>query len=168
MVVVGLVAGLRYGGLRLPELPTPVALQRLVRLGQQVAVGLRPLPRALTIGLVTALLPCGWLYAFVVIAAGTGSAAGGAAIMIACWLGTVPILFSLGAAVQALTGTVGRRLPLATAVLIVLLGLGTIAQRLALSGEAWTLPQDFTSVTETEQQLRVLQETTPPCCRQQD
>jgi uncharacterized protein len=165
MVVVGVVAVLRYGGVRLPALSVPAWFSRLLRVGQRAAVGLRPLPRAATIGLITALLPCGWLYAFAIVAAGTGSAGWGAAVMTAFWLGTVPILVSVGTAVQAWTGTLGRRLPLVTAVLIVLVGLGTIAQRWALSGETWQWPAALTADSNLPRQLEALEDTTPPCCR---
>ncbi len=53
--------------------------------------------------------------------------------MVAFWMGTVPILASLGIGVQALMGTLGRRIPLATALVIVGLGLYTIAVRPAIS-----------------------------------
>lgn len=167
MVLVGVAAALRYAGWRLPHLALPGWLQRPLRRGQRVAIELPPLPRALTIGLLTALLPCGWLYAFAFVAAGAGSVAWGAAIMLAFWLGTVPILVSLGTAVQTLTGVVGRRLPLATALLIVVLGLGAIAGRWAVSGEVWELPRDLTTGTDVTQQLQAIQaEDVPPCCRQ--
>ena len=88
--------------------------------------------------------------------------------MLAFWLGTVPILVSLGTAVQALTGVLGRRLPLATALLIVVVGLGTIAGRWALSGEVWDLPRDLTSGADIKHQLQAIQEEdVPPCCRKQ-
>ncbi|MCY2986735.1 MAG: sulfite exporter TauE/SafE family protein [Planctomycetota bacterium] len=166
MVLVGVVAVLRYAGVHLPHLPAPRWLQHSLRLGQRVAIEWPPLPRALTIGLLTALLPCGWLYAFAFVAAGAGNAAWGAAIMLAFWLGTVPILISLGTAVQALTGLLGRRLPLATALLIVVVGLGTIAGRWALSGEVWELPRDLTSGADLTQRLQAIHEQdVPPCCR---
>jgi sulfite exporter TauE/SafE len=166
MVLVGVVATLRYAGVALPHLPTPGWLQRTLRLGQRVAIELPPLPRALTIGLITALLPCGWLYAFVLVAAGAGSAAWGAAILLAFWLGTVPILVSVGTAIQSLTGRLGPRLPLATALLIVVVGLVTIAGRWTLSGEVWDLPPELTSGSNVEQQLQAIHDQDlPPCCR---
>jgi sulfite exporter TauE/SafE len=165
MIGVGLVAMLRYGGVRLPHWPAPRWLQRVLMAGQRLAVGLRPLPRALTIGLLTALLPCGWLYAFAVIAAGTGSAVWGTAIMLSFWAGTVPVLASLGVAVQTLTGRLGRRIPLATAVLLVLLGLGTVAERFALSGESLVAPVTPSTTAGTRRQIEQAGQTLPPCCQ---
>jgi sulfite exporter TauE/SafE len=44
------------------------------------------------VGLLTAFLPCGWLYAFAVSAAATKNAVGGSLVMLAFFLGTVPAL----------------------------------------------------------------------------
>lgn len=57
-----------------------------------------PVVRAAATGLFTTLLPCGWLYAFVVTAAGTGSGTPlhGAALMAVFWLGTLPMMLTVG------------------------------------------------------------------------
>jgi sulfite exporter TauE/SafE len=86
--------------------------------------------RAGATGLLTTLLPCGWLYTFVAAAAGSGSAVGGVATMAIFWLGTLPALTVLGAVAQRLAGRFGPRLPVAAASLVVLLGLLTIAGRM--------------------------------------
>src|SRR5262249_46156693 len=52
----------------------------------------RPTQRAWLIGTLTGLIPCGWLWAFVIAAAGTGSVTGGVLTMLAFWLGTVPAM----------------------------------------------------------------------------
>ncbi len=85
--------------------------------------------RALVLGLVTTLLPCGWLYAFVATAAGTGSPGSGALVMAVFWLGTVPALAALGAAARVALGPLSRRLPAITASLVLVLGLLTLAGR---------------------------------------
>ena len=50
-----------------------------------------PVARALLLGLFSTLLPCGWLYAFAVLAAGTGGPWTGMLVMAAFWAGTVPV-----------------------------------------------------------------------------
>ena len=94
------------------------------------ARGRPPVVRAAATGLLTTLLPCGWLYAFVVTAAGTGSAAGGALVMLAFWAGTLPMLVAVGIGAQRLAGPFARRLPVASAVFVVVLGLLSIAGKL--------------------------------------
>lgn len=168
MVGVGIVAVLRYSGVRVPAMPVPKTLSRMIVFGQRAAVGLRPIPRALTIGLLTAFLPCGWLYMFAIVAAGTGTAVGGAMIMIAFWAGTVPVLASLGIGVQAFAGTLGKRIPLITAGLIVLLGLYTIGSRAIQPAQAYESPIGVEAADKSLDQLEKIQETTPPCCRDKE
>ena len=86
--------------------------------------------RALLIGLVTTLLPCGWLYTFVAVAGSTGSALSGAAVMAVFWIGTVPMLIAVSAGAARLLGPLARRLPLASAVAVLALGLLSIAGKL--------------------------------------
>jgi sulfite exporter TauE/SafE len=89
-------------------------------------VRLRSFPawaRAGALGLLSALLPCGWLWAFAATAAGSGSAASGAAVMAVFWVGTLPVLVSLGAAAARFGGPLGRRLPVLSAAVVVALGL---------------------------------------------
>jgi hypothetical protein len=47
---------------------------------------------AFSIGALTAALPCGWLYTFVLLAAASGSALRGGLILAAFWLGTLPVM----------------------------------------------------------------------------
>jgi sulfite exporter TauE/SafE len=120
-------------GIRVKELGVPVALQK-----QLGAVMLRmraqpPVIRAGATGLLTTLLPCGWLYAFVVTAAGTGSAFAGTLVMATFWVGTLPALVAVGAGVQRLAGPLARRLPLASAMVLVALGLLSISGRLTMA-----------------------------------
>jgi sulfite exporter TauE/SafE len=74
-------------------------------------------------------LPCGWLWAFVVTAAGTGSAMKGAAVMTAFWAGTVPALLAVGLGAQLVSAPLRRHAPAVTAVLLVCLGLYAILGR---------------------------------------
>jgi sulfite exporter TauE/SafE len=60
--------------------------------------------RAYSLGLVWGWLPCGMVYTVLALALASGSAAGGAGIMLAFGLGTLPVLLSLGLAF----GTLGR------------------------------------------------------------
>ena len=82
-----------------------------------------------TIGLLTTLLPCGWLYSFAITAAGTGSAWKGMLAMTAFWLGTLPALVLVGAGVKRILGPMGRRLPALTCVALVAAGLYTLLGR---------------------------------------
>ncbi len=83
--------------------------------------------RAFVVGLLSALLPCGWLYAFVATAGATGSSWIGAAVMAAFWAGTLPVMAGVGFAAQRLLAPLRRRLPAVAATSLIVLGLLTIA-----------------------------------------
>ena len=93
--------------------------------------GWPPAARALALGLVTTLLPCGWLYLYVATAAGTGSALAGAVLMAAFWAGTVPILAGLGLFAQRALAPIRRRLPILSGTALVVLGLLTISGKMS-------------------------------------
>jgi hypothetical protein len=88
-----------------------------------------PAARAGILGLASALLPCGWLYAFVVTAGGTGNALSGAIVMAVFWAGTLPVMLAFGEAVSRLAGPLRRHVPAACALVLVILGLWTVASR---------------------------------------
>ncbi|MBK8249690.1 MAG: sulfite exporter TauE/SafE family protein [Gemmatimonadetes bacterium] len=92
-----------------------------------------PTVRAGTIGVLSALLPCGWLYAFAVTAAGTGSVPGALVVMATFWAGTLPAMATVGLGLQRLAGPLRPRLPMVTAVVVMLIGALSISGRLATS-----------------------------------
>lgn len=117
-------------GWRMPRLEPAPALVRLVRCGVASLGERGPRTRALVLGLLTGCLPCGWLYAFVVTAAGTGSAGLGAVTMAVFWLGTLPAMVSVGLGVRALAGPLRRHVPVVCAVAMILVGLFAVGGRL--------------------------------------
>eukprot|EP00752_Nemacystus_decipiens_P013680 g12133.t1 len=129
MVLFGLSSAMAAMGKRSIRLPVPGFMHKLLSVGHKAAMQLSPVRRALTIGLLTTLLPCGWLYAFAAVAGGTASPLLGGLTMAVFWLGTLPVLVSLGVGVQRFSGALGRRLPHATAVALILVGLWTLIGR---------------------------------------
>ena len=90
-------------------------------------------PRArFTVGLLTTLLPCGWLYAFVLTAAGTGTVRGALALMTVFWAGTLPMMLTLGVGVRQLAGPLRAKLPTISAIAIVAVGVMSLTGRLRL------------------------------------
>jgi uncharacterized protein len=132
ILVFGLIAVLRHLNIPIRRTPIPPALQRIAIAAHRAADRLPPFVRALTIGLLTTLLPCGWLWAFVVTAAGTGSIILGPAVMAVFWLGTLPVMVGLGVGVQTLAGRLGPRLPLITSLLLVAAGIYTVSGRMLM------------------------------------
>lgn len=118
-------------GAKVPGASPPAGFRRI--LGRVVSrfKDRPPTVRALALGLFTTLLPCGWLYAFVAVAAGTGAVGSGILVMAAFWLGTLPVMAGVGLLAQRAFGPVRRRLPIATAAVLVVLGVLTMAGRLS-------------------------------------
>jgi len=163
MILFGLLAILRASGVRIQKLPVPGALQRLAIKGHRAAGNLSPLARAGTVGLLTTLLPCGWLYAFLITAAGTGRPEFGALTMAVFWLGTLPVMIGLGIGLQSLTGSLRRRLPLVTSLLVVCVGLWTVVGRVNMPA----LPTSHTAESDSAaaiQRVNLLNDTEPNCC----
>jgi len=86
------------------------------------------------IGLVTTLLPCGWLYTFVALAIASADSVQAIEIMILFWLGTLPIMLSLGVLSNQLTQRLSSHLPRLTGVLLVISGLLSFTLHLQHSG----------------------------------
>jgi len=130
MICFGLIALARIKGLKIKHARAPKPMQNAVEKGQRLAFALTPFKRALTIGLLTTLLPCGWLYAFAFTAAGTGSPLWGGLTMSVFWLGTLPIMASLGAGIQLLAGPLQSKVPTISALAVIFVGVFTATGRL--------------------------------------
>jgi len=131
LVLWGVATLLSLLGLRVPALSVPPALATQVARAVRAVRAMPDIARGFALGLFSAALPCGWLYAFVATSAAAGSAAGGALVMTAFWAGTVPAMVAVGLGVQRLLGPVRRRLPMVTAVVMIVLGMLTVAGRFA-------------------------------------
>lgn len=122
----------RMGVRRLGVRRAPEAWQRAM--GQVLhAVREQPMAtRAWLTGLLTTMLPCGWLYVFVATAGGSGSVRAGVLTMALFWLGTVPALLAVGLGAQRLFGPLRQRLPLLSAALVLVMGLLSISGRFSM------------------------------------
>ena len=134
MVTWGLSRALAAAGVRLPSVVPAGVPERLVGGALRRLRGHSPTARASAIGLLSTLLPCGWLYAFVATAAAAGSAGGGMLVMVAFWAGTLPLMIGLAWGAQRMLGPLRRRLPAVSAAVLVVLGLLTIAGRIGGPG----------------------------------
>lgn len=135
VVVFATVTLLRRGGWRIRLVRPPAWWSAAVRKLQSTAMKLPSGRRAFALGLLTTLLPCGWLYAFAFTAAGTGHPVAGAALMAVFWAGTVPLLAAAGLGVQKLAGPLAARVPGVACVVLIAVGLASLAGRLPLEAE---------------------------------
>lgn len=162
MIGVGLVALARQLGwkVRLPNVAGP--LQKLLQSQYRKVVSQPPLRRALLIGALTCLMPCGWLYTFAIVAAGTGSPLWGAAVMAVFWAGTAPIMVALALGLNKIGKSFQKRIPVAMAALVILVGVFTIAVRapVAIGGET-KIAEGTEGMVE---QVREVDHSELPCC----
>ena len=85
------------------------------------------LPRALGLGLLWGLIPCGLVYSVLLVAATSGSAVDGAFVMLAFGTGTTPAMLLTGLGAARLAQLMqDRRTRLGAGLLIVLLGILTL------------------------------------------
>lgn len=114
-------------GFRLPRLRLlpPVVLNFLGKSRQRP-----PLFRAVALGAASALLPCGFLYAFALAGAASGSPLGGALVMAALWLGNLPALLGFGLLVSGALQRVKRHIPILSAASVFALGVFTLTSRI--------------------------------------
>lgn len=88
----------------------------------------------LIIGLLNGLMPCGPLQAMQIYALSTGSPIKGAVSMLLFSIGTVPLMFGLGALSSLLTKKFTHKVVTVGAVFVTVLGLTMLSQGAALSG----------------------------------
>jgi sulfite exporter TauE/SafE/copper chaperone CopZ len=86
------------------------------------------------VGLLNGLMPCGPLQAMQIYALGTGSFAAGALSMFMFSIGTVPLMFGLGAVSSILSGKFTHKMMKVSAALVIVLGVVMANRGLALSG----------------------------------
>lgn len=77
---------------------------------------------AFFLGLFSTLLPCGWLYTYVALAAASASSSFGLLIMLFFWLGTLPVLLTVGSISHLLSASLRKYVPTLVAILMLCAG----------------------------------------------
>ena len=129
------------------------------------------IPRSIAFGAVTVLLPCGWLYLFVIFASGSGSILSAMGVMVAFWLGTIPSLVALVLGALHLT-TVSRQawprlMPIIGAMVLILFGLHTASGRASADMNQWRqrVLASMANSDSTPMSLQKLEDQPLPCCQ---
>lgn len=128
--------------------------------------------RPLAIGVISTLLPCGWLYLFVLVAASTSTPTDASIVMGAFWLGTLP---ALSIFVMGMLGSFGlspffrKGSPIFIATLLLISGAYTASGRALVkltpdqfSAESSKAKQETS--TEPATLLKILSKSPLPCC----
>lgn len=163
MIGVGSIALLQAIGvpLKVPKVLLPI--QSLLTRGMKRTQQMPPMTRAWTIGVLTSLMPCGWLYTFAITAAGTGSPTWGAALMAAFWAGTVPVLVAVMLGYSRIGVALQRHVPTVMATLVIAVGIFTISSRASVD----VMQTDVRLVDGKDaliQQVEMIDQTALPCC----
>lgn len=163
MILIGVIALARQFGIQI-TLPNFIGkrVQPILQNGYQRVRKLPRVRRAFLIGTLTCLMPCGWLYTFAIVAAGTSSPLLGAAVMVTFWSGTVPIMTLLMMGFGKLGPAIQQKIPMAMALTVILVGCFTIAFRAPAA-----IGSDRVAVegnSELIQQVQAADHTEMPCC----
>lgn len=113
---------------------------RMPRIFSKLGVPSERGKRPFFVGLFNGLMPCGPLQAMQIYALGTGSFVAGAASMLFFSLGTVPLMFGLGAVSSLLGSRFTQKMMKASALLVIVLGVIMVGRGLNLSGVALASP----------------------------
>lgn len=124
--------------------------------------------RAGALGLLTTLLPCGWLYIFVISAGATASPPLGALVMAAFWAGTLPVLLSLGIGVRMASSALRRHIPTITSLAVVAIGILTMVGRLGTSPEALAALAHRPAASSAVENAARAAEEELPCCHSEE
>lgn len=155
MVLFGIMSLFRWLGINPIRFYLPGFWVDSVSQVYRICMSFEPILRAWLIGVSTTLLPCGWLYAFVVTAAGTASPLMGGLVMTAFWFGTLPVMVSLGVGFQTILGRLGPTLPILTCFVLIGVGVYTLVNRCLV---------DSVALAERMSASSQLLHQTPTCC----
>lgn len=141
----------------------PSKIAALLQRAKPILASQGPLSRAYFGGVLTTWLPCGWLYLFVLIAAGTGSVVSAVTVMFAFWVGTLPALTGVVLGARTLVPRFKSVVPAAAGVLLVIFGLYTATGRASADLSTMLPPQTLPSLGDVDSMLNVADQPLP-CC----
>ena len=187
LIGMGAASVLRLSGITLPHLFGHQLVSRLLQGCFRRTAHWTGLTKATAIGFLTTWLPCGWLYAFVVVAGGSGSAWNAALVMLSFWAGTLPMLTLFAVGSRWNWAPWRTALPWVTASLMLLSGTELLLNRATaqmpvgnMSASAMSASSTSMDPKQTGQasplgtagntkslvdQVRDASETIPACCR---
>ena len=164
MILFGIIAILNLRSRGSVHFALPAFVTTTIRIFYQRTRVLSAGFRAVAIGGITGFLPCGWLYAFVILAMGTSHPLSGAIVMLAFWMGTIPALSILSLSMSKLTDSAKAFVPYCTATILILGGLFTVSVR--SFADLSPLDQSKAHSTNALQALDEIQTQPLPCCHQ--
>ena len=163
MILVGLVALLRQFGWSMGRGWGARYWSRALGPAQRWVAARSGPAKAFLMGTLTTLMPCGWLYTFVLAAAGTAHPAWGTLLMVVFWAGTVPVMAGLMLGTGLVSVSLQRHIPWVTAVLVIGIGVFTVFVRAPVRLDAATVATNDPAQVQTS--IERLDHETLPCCQ---
>lgn len=146
----------------------PSLVASLLQKAKPLLIRRGPRGRAYLGGLLTTWLPCGWLYLFVLLAAGTGALLTALTVMVAFWIGTLPALTAVWLSAKNVVPRMGTSLPVVAGVLLIVTGLYTATGRAAADLSQMMPPEDLEQLADQSDlkptSLTDLADEPLPCC----
>ena len=162
MLIAGCLALLRLFGVSLPHMAPPITLVKPAHAVFRSTARWRPPLRALAIGFASTWLPCGWLYAFVLAAAGAGSVASALLVMFAFWIGTLPLLSLVGWGTNRVASRWRTAVPWVSAVVMIVAGTQLLATRALADFRGFQ--SNVGSASSLDTRVQHATSSRPPCC----
>ena len=163
MISIGMVAFARHWGIKIKLPKNLLPIKRVLKAGFTRTQSMPPMQRAFSIGALTSLMPCGWLYTFAIAAAGTGSPTKGLLVMVVFWAGTVPIMTALMLGMDRIGTSLRSRLPVFMASLVIVIGIFTLAYRAPITlGQE---PQVVVGTSLNAAKIQTIDHAELPCCQ---
>lgn len=164
LILFGIIGIARNLGWRIPQAGFSQRLVGWLQSGIRATAGRLPTVRALTIGMLTTLMPCGWLYFFVIAASSTQSLIAAPLVMFFFWLGTLPVMLSLGISSNFLMKKMRAKANWIIPVMMLLIGLYSVTSRspIELANRFSEANADAAGVS---QSISAADSTQAPCCQ---
>lgn len=160
LILFGLMGLLRNFGIRLEHIQSSQLISRFLQRRIKSVAKFPPTMRSFSIGLFTSLMPCGWLYFFVIAASTTQSLVYAPLVMLVFWLGTVPVLLSIGLVTSGVLNQLKRKANWIIPVMMLMIGFTTIYFR----GPVKPDTEKFDSSNQASATIFTTTPTQVPCC----
>lgn len=165
LILMGIFAILRNLGARMPRLNVERFMMPFLKSGMRSAKNFRPGVKAFVIGTLTSLMPCGWLYVYVIAASSTQSVILAPLVMAVFWLGTLPVMTAFGWASGTAMEAFRRKAAWVMPVAMVVVGVTSIAFRSPIDMSDFSKPN---SVSEISKTIDAVDQDELPCCSEHE
>lgn len=161
LILMGIFAIMRNFGIRIFHWNAETLMMPFLKSGMRSSKNLRPGTRAFVIGTLTSLMPCGWLYVYVIAASSTQSIFLAPMVMAIFWLGTLPVMTAFGWTSGAAMGAFRQKAAWIMPAAMIIVGILSIAFRSPIDMSDFSKAN---SVSEISKTIEEVDHAELPCC----